>query len=148
MLVWQPGCPGVMASATGVCDNSLIACWGEAWDSCTLALPAHPRLIQHVGSEIICSWPTDRISFSLSLWHLNYPHPLPCEAAGSAVCLGQSRGDHQPSDVQGADCGPYCTHPSATFCCVGVALQRRQGQAPSRGQKAGGFVEAVLLFPL
>lgn len=61
----------------------MIACWGKAWDSYTLALQAHPLLIQHVGSGIISSWPTDEISLSLSLKLLNYPYPFPYEAARS-----------------------------------------------------------------
>lgn len=81
------GVPGWWPVPTAVCNNRLIACWGKAWDNYTLALQAHPRLIQHGGNGIISSWPTDKISLSLSLRHLNYPYPLPCEAARSVAQL-------------------------------------------------------------
>lgn len=145
------GVPGWWPVPTVVCNNCVIACWGKGWDNYTLALQAHPLLIQQVGSGIISSWPTDKVSFSLSLWHLNYLYRFSCESCMlycPAICLGQSRGDHRTSDVQGADYGRNCMHPSATFCCVGVALQRRQQQEPRWEQKAGRFVETLLLFPL
>lgn len=81
------GAPRRWPIPTVVCNNRVIACWGKGWDNCVLALQAHPLVIQHVGSGIISSWPTHKISLSLALWDLNYPYPFPCEAARRPVLL-------------------------------------------------------------
>lgn len=81
------GAPGWWPMPTVVCNNCVIACWGKGWDNYALALQAHPLVIQHVGSGIISSWPTEKISLSLPLRDLNYPYPFPCEAARRPLLL-------------------------------------------------------------
>lgn len=148
------GVPGWWPVPAGVCNNRVIACWGKGWDNYTLALHAHPLFIQHVGSGIISSWPTDWISLSLSLQHLNYPYPFPCEAARSIAqpYAWVRAGEITKQQTSRADYGQNCIHPSTAFysatSAVDMALQKRQQQAPSWGQKASRFVETALLFPL